>query len=77
VDDKLGFSWATSPIEDFDKYPIYHNAGITGTHEGFYKAAYMNKLPYNDIDLSTSNKNLAVIKYAEEILKVKEVTCLL
>jgi hypothetical protein len=29
---------------------IFHNAGITGSESGrFYKAQYMNKLPYGDL----------------------------
>jgi hypothetical protein len=45
----LDFSWATSSEEDYLKMNIFHNAGITGDDNGkFYKANYMNKLPYNE-----------------------------
>ena len=45
----LEFSWATSNKEDYNKCNIMHNAGITGTEtKKFYKAGYMNRLPYFD-----------------------------
>jgi hypothetical protein len=45
----MEFSWATSTEEDYLKMNIFHNAGITGSDGGkFYKAHYMDKLPYNE-----------------------------
>jgi hypothetical protein len=45
----LDFCWATSSEEDYHKMNIFHNAGVTGTNDGrFYKAHYMDKLPYNE-----------------------------
>jgi hypothetical protein len=45
----LDFSWATSNEEDYNKFNIMHNAGVTGSDSGrFYKANYMNNLPYED-----------------------------
>jgi hypothetical protein len=45
----MDFSWATSAEEDYLKMNIFHNAGITGSDSGkFYKAHYMDKLPYNE-----------------------------
>jgi len=45
----LDFSWATSNEEDYKRMNIFHNAGITGNDSGqFYKAGYMNTLPYNE-----------------------------
>ena len=76
VTDDLSFSWATSSIADWDKHPIYHNAGVTGNNQNlFFKGAYINTLPYNILEESF-NKNYSVYKYVEEILKTKEVTCL-
>lgn len=47
--DDLQFSWATSVDGDWDKYNIFHNAGVTNDKDGlFYKCNYMNKLPYNE-----------------------------
>jgi hypothetical protein len=45
----FNFSWATSSQEDYHKMNIMHNAGVTSPDNGlFYKALYMNKLPYNE-----------------------------
>jgi hypothetical protein len=77
VTPKMGFSWATSPISDWDRYPIYHNAGVTADRKDlFFKGAYQNKLPF-DINIEQMNKAYCVYKYSEEILKTKEVSCLL
>jgi hypothetical protein len=44
----LEFSWATSTEEDWNRLNIFHNAGVTTSTSGlFYKAEYMNELPYN------------------------------
>jgi hypothetical protein len=45
---EFDFSWGTSTEEDFHKMNIMHNAGVTSSNQGlFYKAEYMNTLPYN------------------------------
>lgn len=76
VTDKMSFAWATSKIEDWDKHPIYHNAGVTGPDQKlFYKGQYQTRLPY-DIKLEDFTDKQCAYKYAEEILKTKEVTCL-
>ena len=47
--DDLQFAWATSGEQDWNKFNIFHNAGVTTDKDGlFYKALYMNKLPYNE-----------------------------
>jgi hypothetical protein len=76
VTDELSFSWATSHISDWNKHPIYHNAGVTGDRQDlFFKGAYINMLPYDILEESFS-KDFCVYNYAQEILKTKEVTCL-
>ena len=76
VTDKMSFAWATSGIQDWDKHPIYHNAGVTGPdYKLFYKGQYQTRLPY-DIKLEDFTDKQCAYKYAEEILKTKEVTCL-
>jgi hypothetical protein len=46
----MEFSWATSPENLWNKCNIFHNAGVVNSTTGlFYKAQYMNKLPYNEI----------------------------
>jgi hypothetical protein len=46
----LEFSWATSTKEEFERYSIFHNAGVQHNmqNELFYKWNYIKKLPYND-----------------------------
>jgi hypothetical protein len=77
VSDKLHFSWATSPIAEWDKCLIYHNAGVVdGNSKLFYKGAYINRLPF-DIKIESFTDKQCSYNYAKEILKTKEVTCLL
>lgn len=76
VTDKLSFAWATSSVQQWDKHPIYHNAGVTVERkELFFKGQYQVKTPY-DIKLEDFSKDYCSYKYAEEILKTKEVSCL-
>jgi hypothetical protein len=47
--ENLEFSWATSPKNSWNTFNIFHNAGVVNSETGlFYKAYYMNKLPYNE-----------------------------
>jgi hypothetical protein len=70
VIDEMNFSWATSPIEEWDKNPIYHNAGITyDMPDSFNKSNYQTTLPFG-IDLSKMNKKLCNYKYTEQIKKI-------
>lgn len=74
---RLQFSWATSLIQSWDACPIYHNAGVTGHGQGlFYKGGYINKLPY-DIDIESFTPSQCSYKYAEEIIRTREVSCLI
>jgi hypothetical protein len=44
----FNFSWGTSSEEHYHSMNIMHNAGVVNNTSGlFYKADYMNKLPYN------------------------------
>jgi hypothetical protein len=65
---EFDFSWGTSSENDYYKMNIMHNAGVTTDGGGlFYKAKYMNSLPY-DADLKL-NDNTASKKYWEWIQK--------
>jgi hypothetical protein len=67
----LEFSWATSTEADWNILNIFHNAGVTDAAGGlFYKALYMNELPYNK-DLKI-NEGTASKKYYEIIQKVEK-----
>jgi hypothetical protein len=62
----LEFSWATSTEDDWNRLNIFHNAGVTNSTSGlFYKAEYMNQLPYNK-DLQIK-ENTASWHYWNEI----------
>lgn len=73
---ELDFGWSTNHISDIDKYWILHNAGVTTSKDGlFYKAEYMNKLPYN-LNLNIK-EDRASKKYYEEIQKTEKKSCLI
>ena len=42
------FSWGTSTSDDYNRLNIMHNAGVVSSGDLFYKAEFMNKLPYNE-----------------------------
>ena len=70
------FSWGTSSEEDFNKMSIMHNAGVTSAGDGlFYKANYMNKLPYGEqLEIK---ENTASRKYWDCITKIGQKSCLI
>ena len=73
--DDLLFAWGTSPIEEWDRLYIFHNAGVVGPNSGFfYKSNYMNRFPYNE-NLNI-NESTASYKYWQEIKETAKVTVL-
>jgi len=77
VDKRLDFCWATDPILKWEHNAIFHNAGVTPERkELFYKGRYITKLPY-DIKQEDFSNNHCSYKYVENLLKTKEVTCLI
>jgi hypothetical protein len=73
----MSFSWGTSNIQQWDKHPIYHNAGVVnGTLKLFFKGQYQKELPYN-INLEDYNKDFCSFKYAEEIVNTSKISCIL
>ena len=78
VTDDLSFSWATSRIDEWDKHPIFHNAGVTHdrANDLFFKGAYIHAFPFKDIADKKYSDQYCSYNYVQEILKVKEVTCL-
>jgi hypothetical protein len=55
------FSWGTSTKDDYHRLNIMHNAGVTSPNEGlFYKAQYMNELPYGK-DLSIRQESASYV----------------
>jgi len=68
---ELEFAWATSTEADWDRLNIFHNAGVTDAASGlFYKALYMNELPYN-LNLKIKEQT-AYKKYYEIIQRVEK-----
>ena len=75
ISDDLSFSWGSSNDSEFNKHNIFHNAGVTTSKDGlFYKAEYMNKLPYN-LNLSIK-EGTASKKYYDAIQKTEKITIL-
>ena len=78
VDKRLDFCWATDSIQKWEHCPIFHNAGVTKDRTDlFFKGAYINKSPYNDIQLDKFSDKHCSYNYVKELLKTKEVSCLI
>lgn len=75
-EDDLQFGWATSGTSDWENFNIFHNAGVTDSAGGlFYKAEYMNELPYNKpLEIK---KDSASWYYWNEINETAQKSCLL
>lgn len=73
---EMDFCWGTDDINRWDETTIYHNAGVTcGCGGKFYKANYINTLPYN-LDLRTKDNNCSHLYY-QEIKEVENKSCLI
>lgn len=74
---EMDFSWATDPIEKWDEHTIYHNAGVTcSCGRQFYKATYINALPY-DIEQANYRNNVCGYNYVKEIIETAQKTVLI
>jgi len=69
------FSWGTSSEKDWNEMNIMHNAGVVNSTSGlFYKAQYMNELPYNkDLQITP---NTASWHYWNEICETAKTSVL-
>lgn len=72
IHDKLDFSWATDDIEQYNKKPILHMAGVTQNlkEKKFYKGDFINENPLDKLkeDINYFNyieKNSSTIMYIE------------
>lgn len=73
---EMDFSWATDHISKWDEKLIYHNAGVTCSCGGnFYKASYMEILPYKLNIRIDQNKNS--YNYYLEIKETEDKSCLI
>ena len=74
---EMDFSWATDSSNRWNETTIYHNAGATcGCGGLFYKALYMNILPY-DIEIEKFDKEKNCYNYVLEIKETTQKSCLL
>jgi hypothetical protein len=70
------FSWGTSNEDEYFKMNIFHNAGVISNEDGkFYKANFIDSLPYNEQLKITPNT--ASWHYWNWIQKTKEKSVLL
>ena len=73
---EMDFSWATDSIERWGQTTLFHNAGVTcSCGRQFYKAVYMDKLPYEIIQ-SSFRDNVCGYRYVQEIIETAEKSCL-
>ena len=74
---EMDFSWATDSSNRWNETTIYHNAGATCESQGtFYKALYMNTLPY-DLDIEKFDKEKNCYNYVLEIKETAQKSCLI
>jgi hypothetical protein len=77
---RLDFCWGTDPIAKWDKCDIFHNAGVTqsigANHNIFYKGAYTNALPYNDVLNTEYSNEFGSWHYTNLIRNVAKSSCL-
>lgn len=72
----LNFTWATDMVDKWNENLIYHNAGVTDTHDKlFMKNKFTNILPYFvNIEI---DKRRANSKYYDLVRKMRSKTCLI
>lgn len=76
VDPYLDFCWPTDLIENnWDKKILYHNAGVVGPGNLFFKGDYINGLPYSTPN--TYAQNYCSYKYFSEIEETASKTVLI
>lgn len=71
IDRELDFCFATSDAEDFFKYKILHNAGVTEKHQNymFFKGGFININPF-ETDLSYVENKYCSYYYKQAIESV-------
>jgi hypothetical protein len=74
---EMDFSWATDPSNRWNETLIYHNAGATcGCGGTFYKALYMDLLPYS-LNAEKFDKEKNCYNYVLEIIETAQKSCLI
>jgi hypothetical protein len=68
---RFDFSWATDPIEKWEKTNIFHNAGAINEQNGqFLKTKYQTS-PFYDKKIQMMKNSYCSQKYVEEIIETK------
>lgn len=66
---EMDFTWATTPINEWHKKSIYHNAGVTNTTDGmFYKGEYINEIPNLNLEISRDKCSYSYYKLIQSAL---------
>jgi len=77
VDKRLDFCWATCFVHRWEQCSIFHNAGVTEDRKDlFFKAAYINKLPYDEVKLENVSNKFCSYKYTEQLLETGKKSCI-
>lgn len=72
ISKELDFSWPTYGINDWDKFNIFHNAGVTPDRkELFFKGNFTSISPF-DVDHDNVSKKFLSYKYSQEINDTKK-----
>jgi len=73
ISNELKVMWAMNPIEDWDDYNLYNNAGVEEPqrHYLFYKHDYVEKLPFGE-DFSYVSDKYCSFKYVEELISTEK-----
>lgn len=67
---ELDFIMSTNPIEDWEKTKILHNAGVTGSGDGwFFKGSFIDESPLGR-DWSHIRTDKATLKYVQALQQV-------
>lgn len=72
ISKELDFSWGSSPISEYERCNIMHNAGVTANNDGklFYKGDFIHTSPF-DADFPNIDTYTASFKYWEAIQYAK------
>jgi len=85
--DELDFNWASTPIEEYDKHAIFHNAGVSGKwmemngekvkmfHKGDIRLR-TSSLTFFDLTYQDITDKYCTCKYVEAIMDVKDPICI-
>ena len=84
--EELGFSWSSSPIEEYEKHAFFHNAGVPSRymekdgkkHLMFYKSDVRfrtSMTTFFDLEYEGLSKDFCSYKYVEAIKEVEDPVC--